>query len=201
MKCFDVKMENSKAGRIWGILSLIDSVVSQQLFHKAKINAEMVFWGHSCRRDCGEFQWKSSRIVKNLIFKTQGTKKRCLLFILSKKLKRNLMFYCQDSHRPWFLVPWLVLCCSPESILLLWLELACWERGSLVSHVTFVVRLSQASTNTRAILQMGFRPWSVRNKSTPYKTSFKEEWFDASVVTTAMAICIRSKLFSTKRNG
>lgn len=42
-KCFDVKMENSKAGRIWGILSLIDSVVSQQLFHKAKINAEMVF--------------------------------------------------------------------------------------------------------------------------------------------------------------
>lgn len=28
MKCFDVKMENSKAGRIWGILSLIDSVVS-----------------------------------------------------------------------------------------------------------------------------------------------------------------------------
>lgn len=134
MKCFDVKMENSKAGRIWGILSLIDSVVSQQLFHEAKINAEMVFWGHSCRRDCGEFQWKSSRIVKNLIFKTQGTKKRCLLFILSKKLKRNLMFHCQDAHRPWFLVPWSVLCCSPESILLLWLELTCWERGSLVSQ-------------------------------------------------------------------
>ena len=43
MKCFDVKMENSRAGRIWGILRLIDSVVSQQLFHKAKINAEMVF--------------------------------------------------------------------------------------------------------------------------------------------------------------
>lgn len=43
MKCFDVKMENSRAGRIWGILSLIDSVVSQQLFHEAKINAEMVF--------------------------------------------------------------------------------------------------------------------------------------------------------------
>lgn len=28
MKCFDLKMENSKAGRIWAILSLIDSVVS-----------------------------------------------------------------------------------------------------------------------------------------------------------------------------
>lgn len=34
MKRFDVKMENSKAGRIWGILSLCG--FSEQLFHGLK---------------------------------------------------------------------------------------------------------------------------------------------------------------------
>lgn len=39
---------------------------------RAKINAEMVFWDHSCGGEHGEFQWKSSWIVKFRSYKSKG---------------------------------------------------------------------------------------------------------------------------------